>query len=222
MKAYASRTGTKRNLAALRAAGWRLIVSARGCLRSEGFRYALDNGAWTAWQEFLAGKRPSPLLDLRAFRIAVDKMGAGADWIALPDIVMGGERSLKLSLKWLKKLRRRKALAGVKFMLVVQNGMDAGPMLERIKAIVCPRVGVFVGGDTDWKLATMAFWADLAHARGAECHVGRVNTARRIRACELADADSFDGTSATRYAETLPMLDAARRAADLFTLRRAA
>ena len=31
MIAYASRTGTRRNLAALRAAGWRLLVSAAAC-----------------------------------------------------------------------------------------------------------------------------------------------------------------------------------------------
>ncbi len=50
MIAYASRTGTRRNLAALRDAGWRLMVSARGVLRTEGFPYGLDNGAWTAFQ----------------------------------------------------------------------------------------------------------------------------------------------------------------------------
>jgi hypothetical protein len=37
---YASRTGTRRNLDALRERGWRLLVSASGVLRTEGFRYA--------------------------------------------------------------------------------------------------------------------------------------------------------------------------------------
>lgn len=46
MVGYASRTGNKRNLAALRNANWRLLVSAKGELRTEGMRYALDNGAW--------------------------------------------------------------------------------------------------------------------------------------------------------------------------------
>lgn len=50
MIAYASRTGTRRNLDALRGAGWRLLVSATGVHRHEGFRYAIDNGAWTAYQ----------------------------------------------------------------------------------------------------------------------------------------------------------------------------
>ena len=68
MIGYASRTGTRRNLDALRAAGWRLLVSARGVLRSEGCGYALDNGAWTAHQRGEA-------FDEDAFVEAVDRLG---------------------------------------------------------------------------------------------------------------------------------------------------
>lgn len=218
MIAYASRTGTRRNLAALRDAGWRLMVSARGVLRSEGFRYALDNGAWTAFN------RGEPF-DVPAFERAVTLLGANADWIALPDIVMGGKASLDLSVTWLRKLRRRVGLKGARFMLVVQNGMDTcRRMLARIRRIIGPRVGIFVGGDTAWKLATMAFWVRLAHGLGAICHVGRVNTARRIHACEAAGADSFDGSSASRYAVTLRPLELARQQIDIegYIARRAA
>ena len=91
--AYASRTGTRRNLAALRDAGWRLLVSAAGCLRNEGFPYALDNGAWSSYQQ----GRP---FDEPAFVRALRKLGAGADWTTLPDIVAGGHASLDLSLRW--------------------------------------------------------------------------------------------------------------------------
>ena len=77
--AYASRTGTRRNLDAMRKAGWRLLVSAAGSLRHEGFQYALDNGAWSA---FTQGKP----FDVRAFMAALHKMGPGADWSVLPDI----------------------------------------------------------------------------------------------------------------------------------------
>lgn len=74
-----------------------------------------------------------------------------------------------------------------------------------------PDVGVFVGGSTDWKLATLYDWAALAQSRGAWCHVGRVNSVRRIRLCHLAGVDSFDGTSASRYSVELPKLERARR-----------
>lgn len=67
---YASRTGTRRNLALLRAAGWRLFVSAKGVLRTEGFPYALDNGAWSA---FTQGED----FDVEAFEKAFDLLGAG-------------------------------------------------------------------------------------------------------------------------------------------------
>lgn len=116
MIAYASRTGTRRNLDALRRAGWRLMVSARGALRTEGFRYALDNGAWTSFQ------RGEPF-DEAAFERAIARLGADADWIVVPDIVMGGMASLKFSRSWLARLRNRRALAKARFMVAVQNGI---------------------------------------------------------------------------------------------------
>jgi hypothetical protein len=77
MVGYASRTGTRRNLAALEDADWRLLVSAKGELRTEGMRYAIDNGAWTAYQQ----NQP---FDETAFVLAVDRLGERADWIVLP------------------------------------------------------------------------------------------------------------------------------------------
>ncbi len=204
MLAYASRTGTRRNLDALRAAGWRLMVSARGVLRTEGFRYALDNGAWTSFQR----KEP---FDEAAFERAVALLGPGADWIVLPDIVMGGLASLRFSQKWLEQLQRRRALAGQTFLIAVQNGMNP----EEVRHLLGPRVGVFVGGNTSWKLATMGRWARLAHARGSICHVGRVNSARRVRLCMAAGADSFDGSGVSRFAAALPPVDRARRQTDI-------
>lgn len=195
MIAYASRTGTRRNLAALRAAGWRLMVSATGAHRTEGFRYALDNGAWTAYN---SGAR----WDEGAFERLVSRLGSGADFIVAPDIVAGGMASLHLSARWLERL----AGVGERRLIPVQDGMterDVAPLLSR-------EVGVFVGGSTEWKLLTMGRWAELARRCGAYCHVGRVNTAVRIRMCGRFGVDSFDGTSASRFVETLPALEAAR------------
>ena len=204
MTAYASRTGTRRNLDALRRAGWRLMVSARGVLRTEGFRFALDNGAWTSFQ------RGEPF-DEPAFERAVSLLGADADWIVVPDIVMGGMASLKFSRMWLARLRNRRSLSTATFMIAVQNGIGHG----YVRDIIGPQVGIFVGGDTEWKLATMTEWTRLAHSRGAICHVGRVNSARRIRLCAAAGVDSFDGSGPSRFATALPPLDLARRQADI-------
>lgn len=48
MIAYASRTGTRSTLARLRAAGWRLLVSAAGELRFPGTLDKLDRATRTA------------------------------------------------------------------------------------------------------------------------------------------------------------------------------
>lgn len=201
MQAYASRTGTRRNLNALRAADWRLLVSAAGALRTEGFRYALDNGAWSCFQQ----GRP---FDDSAFLRAVDALGAGADWIVLPDVVAAGATSLKLSLNWLPRLQR----LGVPLLLAVQDGM----MPTEIGPLVGPSLGLFVGGSTEWKLATAHAWGNLARERSAYLHIARVNTTRRIHLCASAGADSFDGSGPSRFSSELPRLDAARRQADLF------
>lgn len=199
MIAYASRTGTRRNLDALRAAGWRLMVSATGALRTEGFPYALDNGAWTAHAKGLP-------FDSDSFRRALEKLGAGADFIVLPDVVAGGERSLDLSCSWQHEV----ASVGAPVYLPVQNGVVPDNLSGGFR-LIDSIDGIFVGGTTEWKLRTMPQWAAFAHAHGRPCHVGRVNTRRRIIAAQLAGADSFDGSSVTRFATTLPLLDWSRR-----------
>lgn len=211
MAAYASRTGTRRNLDAMRAAGWRLLVSAAGVLRTEGFsRYALDNGAWSAFQQ---GR---PFCEV-AFCRAVDRLGEGADWVVLPDIVAGGQASLDFSLRWLERLKGFPRT----LLIAVQDGMHP----DEVRDYLNPSVGIFLGGSTEWKLQTMEAWGILARRRNCYFHVGRVNSARRIAMCAAANASSFDGTSVTRFANTLPRLDGALKhridQADLYALSRA-
>jgi len=198
--AYASRTGTKRNLALLREAGWRLLVSAAGVLRNEGFPYALDNGAWSAFSQ---GKP----FDESMFGLALRRLGRDADWTVIPDIVAGGAQSLQLSLRWMQRVLDECGRG----LLAVQDGIEP----QHVQHLIGARVGIFVGGSTAWKLSTIKQWSDLAKHHGAWCHVGRVNTARRIYQCSAAGATSFDGTSATRYAATLPHLDGAKRQLNL-------
>ena len=198
--AYASRTGTRRTLAALRKAEWRVLVSPF-CLRSEGFRYALDNGAWSAYTQ----RQP---FDSLAFERALSRMGMFADWTVLPDIVTGGHASLELSLRWMRRVLDASPYA----LLAVQDGLvpdDVTPFLGK-------RVGIFVGGSTAWKEATLPQWGALGRQIDCWVHVGRINSARRIRLCQLAGVTSFDGSSVSRYSCTLPLLDHARNQCCLF------
>lgn len=203
MQCYASRTGTKRNLAALRAAGWRLMISREGVWRHEGFPYCIDNGAWT---DFRTGRD----FDTNKFQKLIDALGRQADFVVAPDIVAGGVNSLQLSLCWLAPL-----LVRTKLVLVpVQDGMEP----KHLVSVVQPkRVGIFLGGSTEWKLATMRQWGEFCAQRGVHYHVGRVNTLKRIRLAHIAGADSIDGSSASRYAVTLPMLDFAARQWDMWS-----
>jgi hypothetical protein len=198
---YASRTGTRSTLASLRAHGWRLLVSATGCHRTEGFRYALDNGAWTAFQQ-------GAPFDFRSFERLLIALGSKADWCVVPDIVQGGAESLAFSMSWLPRVLDACPVA----LLAVQDGMTE----DDVASLLGPRVGLFVGGSTSWKLATLAAWSRLAKDAGTICHVGRVNTARRVSACVAAGVTSFDGTSVTRFPKTIYRLDHARRQGDMF------
>lgn len=192
--AYASRTGTLANLQLLDEAGWRLLVSATGRWNHHGFRFGYDNGAWTA---FTHGKP----IDLDLFARGLRKMGKDADWAALPDIVAGGKASLDLSLAWMRFVLDECERG----LLPVQNGIAPPDIAD----LIGPRVGIFIGGDTKYKLETMATWSALARAKNAWCHVGRVNSQKRIRACQTAGATSFDGSGASKFTKKkLPVLDA--------------
>lgn len=204
---YASRTGTVRNLRELAQSGWRLLAAPDHLGRYRDpvppWRFGLDNGAWSA--------RGGGTFDAAAFERSVDAIGGLADWIVLPDVVCGGPASLDLSLSWLPRLEH----LGVLLLLPVQDGME----IEQIRPLIGPQVGLFVGGSTAWKEATMATWAALAREQRAYVHVGRVNTRRRIALCVSAGVDSFDGTSATVYARNARPL--AEATADLAAQQRA-
>jgi hypothetical protein len=184
MIGYATATGTRRNLEAMRSHGWRVLMTPDTHdrrLTPAGMRYALDNGAWGAHQRGAA-------FDVAAF----DRMRAAwqsdADWIVLPDIVAGGLASLDFSLTWKGKIETPRLQ-----LIAVQDGMTP-----------------------EWKLDTLTHWGKLARRRGCYLHVARVNTVRRIIRCQDAGADSFDGTSVSRFAVNTPRLTAAIRQGYLF------
>lgn len=194
---YASNTGTRRNLSAMEEAGWRILLTPDNPRPPERMRFAIDNGAW----KFRENPEENTFSD---FSILVDRYGCAADFVVLPDIVGGGMKSLKLSTSWIGRLRNMRQL-----LLPLQDGMcpeAVGNVLREHR-----NVGLFLGGTTEYKLQEMYGWGMVANSWRRWYHVGRVNTARRIRLCAEAGATSFDGTSVSMYACTLPLLDSARK-----------
>jgi hypothetical protein len=183
---YASRTGTRRSLVLFAEWGWRLLVSARGVLRSEGLPYAIDNGAWTAFN------RGEPF-DAEAFRRAVALLGRGAEWIAVPDVVGDSRGTMEAFDAWAPYL------SAYPRMLVLQDKMTPADV-DRLDK--CHKLhGIFLGGSSEWKDKTIPMWADYARSRALVCHVGRVNTLRRLRACVESRVDSVDGSGVSRFTE---------------------
>lgn len=203
MRAYAAALGKGRNQEALCRAGWGFMCLPDR-LQSHGQPFALDNGAWGAFQK---GQRLNEL----AFYRAVERVGASADFIVVPDIVCGGRQSLDLSLRSLEKLSGVPA----RKLIAVENGFKWSDVADYVGS----DVGIFVGGDTEWKLTTLPVWGELCARAGVYLHVGRVNTVKRLRLCAAAGVDSFDGSGVSRFSSELPRIDFHRRQGDLLSPR---
>ena len=208
---FASWTRTRSTLAAMRRHGWRILATPETLRGSRGKRppywpeddspapYALDNGAWGCFQRGAS-------FDDDAFSWAVDVLGERAEWVVMPDVVADREATLEKAERWFGRL------GGLRLLLAVQDGMSAAdvePWLKRGD-------GIFVGGSTEWKLATVRHWAPLARSHGQWCHVARVNTRKRIELCKHFGVDSVDGKSVVMVPSTLPMLDKAIRQQSLW------
>lgn len=202
---YASRTGTRRNLRALAANGYRLLATPHQRYGDvlPPWAFGLDNGAWTAHSQ-------GEPFDDAAYRRSLEQLAVMADWVVLPDIVAGGLDSLAKSISWLDEVGALNLRGPM--LLPVQDGMTGEDVLQAVS--LGPEIGLFVGGSTVWKEQTMGAWAALARSRGAWCHVGRVNTQRRLAMVNAAGATSCDGTSATVFSVTAePLANAAKQQA---------
>ena len=196
MIAYASRTGTRQNLNFLRQNNWRLMISAEGVHRSEGFSYAIDNGAWTAYKKKIEFNQDR-------FYQLLETHGAAADFITVPDIVCGGLDSLRFSEQWLWKL-----IGCSKLLLIpVQDGMVAND-LRLLLSMSQPFTGIFIGGSDEFKESTMNQWARLADDLDCYIHCGRVNSKRRLKLCQMHGIDSFDGSGPSRFLQHARVMNA--------------
>lgn len=191
MKAYCGDTRSKKLLAKLCAndIGQCIIRGKRSGRRLDSFFY--DNGAFVDWRKGESFDSMRFERDLRAMRFT----GERPDFIVLPDVVAGGMASLRFSLDWLSDVLFTDATyfdgeeSGMVYYLAVQDGMTPADIPDS----VWPHIGgLFVGGTVEWKEETMSQWAELAHANGVKCHVGRVGTARRVAMAKAAGVDSID------------------------------
>lgn len=185
MIAYTSYIGSAKRRKPVVDMGWRMLVPAHRSskLSQPDTPYAMDSGAWTCYKQGIP-------FDEEAYKHGIKRMGEGADWVVLPDIVGEGSRSLDFSLKWLDRLSHIRLL-----LIAVQDNMnpcDVEPYLNS-------RVGIFLGGTTEFKINSMRMWGNMSRENDCYYHVGRVNSNKRIRQCQDAGVHSFDGSGVSRF-----------------------
>lgn len=147
-----------------------------------GKKWAIDNGAFIRF-------KPEEFLKLLR-RLA--HQASDCLWVAAPDVVGDAAATRRLFDEWEPQI----AALGFPLAFVLQDGQRAADVpWGRIRC-------VFVGGFTRFKLGPEAkALTDEARRRGLLVHVGRVNTKNRIEHCFRVDADSFDGSSFTCFAD---------------------
>lgn len=141
-----------------------------------------DNKAYSDWKRGEQFNEAQYLADLAVLNLCKNEFPA-PDFIVVPDIVAGGEKSLKFSLGWVPMLSYLAPLY-----LVVQNGMSEA----RVERYLGSFAGIFVGGDDEWKTKTGERWVQFAHEHGKRCHIGRVGAFRKAAWARRIGADSID------------------------------
>lgn len=102
-----------------------------------------------------------------------------------PDVVGDAVATLEKSMPWLPKIRS----LGIPAALVAQDG------LEDLEVPWDEFDVLFIGGTTEWKLGpAVRVLAAEAKKRGKWVHMGRVNSAKRLRYAHEIGCDSADGT----------------------------
>lgn len=139
------------------------------------FPYALDNGAFPAWQKNIP-------FDDDAFRRHLDWAADARHpplWVAVPDVVGDAERTTESWYHWLPIVQPY----GFPLAFVVQDGHTIGDVPSAAQF-------VFVGGTTEWKRNTAAMWCNAF----PQVHIGRVNTEKWLWHYHRLGAVSCDGS----------------------------
>lgn len=158
-----------------------------------GFPWSADNGCFHGFDE-------------RACRSMWGRVAGwpGCLFVVVPDVVADHRATLRLWNEWWGVVRETTGGQPVAF--VAQNGATSGNVpWDELDAI-------FIGGDTEWKLGPEAEQlVRAAKDRGKWVHMGRVNSATRIRYALAIGCDSFDGTKWAKWSEAhRPTADAAQ------------
>jgi len=160
--------------------------------RDEKRPWAIDNGAFSGFNEIQFRKRLG--------KESISK--EGCLFVAVPDIVGSARRTLEVFDYWYGELH------GWPLALVAQDDLQNFRIpWDRIACL-------FIGGTTAWKIGPHAeHCVRAAKTLGKWVHVGRINTALRLDQFNALQADSCDGSGASRFshmrqrmAEGLPLL----------------
>lgn len=149
-----------------------LVTPRSGDAVAPGAIWALDNGCFSArW-------------NAKQWRRGLDRYAniPGCLFAVVPDVVGDARATDLLWARYVPIVRD----AGFVPAYVSQNGCETVP----------PDAGaLFTGGDDEWKMGADAQrLVDDARSRGLWCHMGRVNSWRRIRYATRCGYDSVDGT----------------------------
>jgi hypothetical protein len=147
------------------------------------FPYALDNGAFAAWDQRENIWREDDW-DVEAWRKMIRWAQAQAQhprWAIVPDWIGSGERTIERWYQFEKEVPFAKALA-------VQDRMSVAQARDINPDVIC------VGGTTEWKWATVEMWAKSF----PRVHVLRVNSPQKLAYLDQLGVESCDGTGWNR------------------------
>lgn len=103
-------------------------------------------------------------------------------FVVVPDLPGDGEGTYEVYWHHAREL----AEFGYPLAYVFQDGSEYLP--------IPPCDYTFIGGTDDWRQQHAAAMIQRAHDEGLGCHVGRVNSEKRMRMLAYTPADSADGT----------------------------
>jgi hypothetical protein len=147
------------------------------------FPYALDNGAFAAWDQSENVWREE-LWDVEAWRKMIRWAQAQAQqprWAIVPGWIGSGERTIERWYQFEREVPFAKALA-------VQDGMSVAQARDINPDVIC------VGGTTEWKWATVEKWAKSF----PRVHVLRVNSPQKLAYLDQLGVEYCDGTGWNR------------------------